>query len=91
MPLDKQKLQQSSHQIEQSLAMISSLRSNIEHHLPGLQNDLGALQGVCNLLAEEIGQFHEVFASLCRTRFQTLLPNSGVNFDPPAEGEGIKS
>jgi hypothetical protein len=85
MPFDKAKFQKSAHEIEQSIAMISSLRTNIENHLPGLQNDLGGLASVSNLLAEEMGQINAVYSRICAIRFQTLLPDSGVDFEKKAE------
>jgi DNA repair ATPase RecN len=81
MTIDKQKLREAQEQIERSLQMIASLRSNIEHYIPDLQKDPQSLTNVSNIMAEEIGQLREVFNGLCLTRYHSLLPDSGVEFD----------
>lgn len=90
---DKQGKKKAADQIVLSLAMIASLKSNIEHYFPDIADDPEALTGICNRLAEEIGELREVFNLMCRTRYQALLPDSGVTFDKPGElpepGPGI--
>lgn len=79
--MDKQRLVIGQQKIQQSLAMIAALRSNIEHHLAYLQNDPASLEGASNGLSTEIQQLNQLFNNLSITRFHSLLPDSGVKFE----------
>ena len=87
----KQAVREANEQIVRSLALIESLGSNVEHYLPDLKGDLGGMENAANRLAEVIGHLREIHNQILTSRFQSLLPDSGVRFEQPEAGEGVQS